>query len=125
MLRHGTTVHVRPVRPADGVAIREFLAAVRCDVAAIEDVLLRVSAMVDTHPDIVELDCNPLIVTPGRAVIVDARIRVEASQPGADAVAADLVAAPVGGSTRQSTSRWSSAYRTSSERDPRRSFCWM
>jgi acetate---CoA ligase (ADP-forming) len=48
-----------------------------CNVAAVEDALLRVSAMVEAHPEIVELDCNPLIVTPDRAVIVDARIRVE------------------------------------------------
>jgi acetate---CoA ligase (ADP-forming) len=49
----------------------------RCDLAAIEDVLLRVSAMVEAHPEIVELDCNPLIAGPDGAVIVDARVRVE------------------------------------------------
>ena len=54
-----------------------------CNVAAVEDVLLRVSAMVETHPEIVELDCNPLIVTPDSAVIVDARIRVETAEPSA------------------------------------------
>ncbi|HTX09179.1 MAG TPA: GNAT family N-acetyltransferase [Solirubrobacteraceae bacterium] len=54
-----------------------------CDVAAIEDVLLRVSAMVEAHPEIVELDCNPLILTSDRAVIVDARVRVETVEPPA------------------------------------------
>ena len=54
-----------------------------CDVAAIEDVLLRVSAMVEAHPEIVELDCNPLIVTFDQALIVDARVRVEAAEPPA------------------------------------------
>lgn len=49
----------------------------RCDLGAIEDVLLRVSAMVEAHPEIVELDCNPLIATPDGALIVDARVRVE------------------------------------------------
>src|ERR1051326_5437036 len=29
------------------------------DSAALEDVLLRVSALVDDHPEIAELDCNP------------------------------------------------------------------
>ena len=38
-----------------------YRGAPRCDVGAIEDVLLRVSAMVEAHPEIVELDCNPLI----------------------------------------------------------------
>ena len=54
-----------------------YRGAPRCDVAAIEDVLLRVSAMVEAHPEIAELDCNPLIATRDGAVIVDARVRVE------------------------------------------------
>ena len=33
-----------------------YRGAPRCDISAIEDVLLRVSAMVDAHPEIVELD---------------------------------------------------------------------
>jgi acetyl coenzyme A synthetase (ADP forming)-like protein len=56
-----------------------YRAAPRCDLAAVEDVLLRVSAMVEAHPEIVELDCNPLIVEPDGVVIVDARVRVEAA----------------------------------------------
>ena len=44
--------------------------------AAVEDVLLMVSALVEAHPAIVELDCNPLIARPDGAVIVDARVRV-------------------------------------------------
>jgi acetate---CoA ligase (ADP-forming) len=54
-----------------------YRGAPRCDLAAIEDVLLRVSAMVERHPEIVELDCNPLIAGPDSVVIVDARVRVE------------------------------------------------
>jgi acyl-CoA synthetase (NDP forming) len=52
-----------------------------CDLAAIEDVLLRVSAMVEAHSEIAELDCNPLIAGPEGALIVDARVRVEATGP--------------------------------------------
>jgi acetate---CoA ligase (ADP-forming) len=58
-----------------------YRGAPRCDVAAIEGVLLRVSAMVEAHPEIVELDCNPLIATPDGALIIDARIRVEPTAP--------------------------------------------
>lgn len=58
-----------------------YRGAPRADVAAIEDVLLRVSAMVEAHPEIVELDCNPLIAGPDGALIVDARVRVEAAPP--------------------------------------------
>ncbi|HZU61436.1 MAG TPA: GNAT family N-acetyltransferase [Solirubrobacteraceae bacterium] len=58
-----------------------YRGAQHCDIDSIEDVLLRVSAMVEAHREIVELDCNPLIATAQRATIVDARIRVEAASP--------------------------------------------
>ncbi len=50
------------------------------DIAAIEDLLLRVARLVEEVPQIVELDLNPVIaLPPGRGCwIVDARIRVEA-----------------------------------------------
>lgn len=47
------------------------------DVAALQDVLLRVSALVEAHPEVAEMDLNPVIVLPRGALIVDARIRVE------------------------------------------------
>jgi acyl-CoA synthetase (NDP forming) len=53
----------------------------RCDLASIEDVLLRVSALVEAHPEIAELDLNPVIATPAGALAVDARVRVEAAAP--------------------------------------------
>ena len=52
-----------------------------CDIAAIEDTLLRVSALVEAHPEVVELDCNPLIALEQGALIVDARVRVVAVDP--------------------------------------------
>ena len=48
----------------------------RCDVEALVDVLLRISALAEDHPQIAELDCNPVIVTASGAVVVDARVRV-------------------------------------------------
>jgi acetyl coenzyme A synthetase (ADP forming)-like protein len=54
-----------------------FRGAPACDVAAVEDALVRVSAMAEDLPEIAELDANPVIVTARGAVIVDARIRVE------------------------------------------------
>jgi acetyl coenzyme A synthetase (ADP forming)-like protein len=56
-----------------------FRGAPKCDVAGLEDLLLRIAAMVEQHPEISEMDCNPVIVRPEGAVIVDARIRIEAS----------------------------------------------
>jgi len=58
-----------------------FRGSVPCDVAALEDGLLRVSAMVEDLPQIAELDCNPFLVHETGASILDARIRVTASEP--------------------------------------------
>jgi acetyl coenzyme A synthetase (ADP forming)-like protein len=58
-----------------------YRGAPRADVAALEDVLLRVSALVEAHPEVVEMDLNPLIVHPAGAVAVDARIRLESGPP--------------------------------------------
>jgi acyl-CoA synthetase (NDP forming) len=52
-----------------------------CDVGSVEDALLRLSAMVEQHPEIAELDANPLVCSPAGSVIVDARIRLAAVPP--------------------------------------------
>jgi acetyl coenzyme A synthetase (ADP forming)-like protein len=51
------------------------------DTNALEDGLLRVSAMVEDLPQIAELDCNPFVVLERGAVILDARVRVAATEP--------------------------------------------
>jgi acetyl coenzyme A synthetase (ADP forming)-like protein len=53
-----------------------YRGAPRCDVGALEDVLLRVSALAVAHPQIAEMDCNPVSVSAAGAVVVDARVRV-------------------------------------------------
>jgi acyl-CoA synthetase (NDP forming) len=53
-----------------------YRSAKRCDVGAFEDLLLRLSAMAVDLSAIVELDCNPVIMTAQGATIVDARPRV-------------------------------------------------
>jgi acetyl coenzyme A synthetase (ADP forming)-like protein len=82
------SVRITPLTDADARQMVRSLAtfplldgyrgAPRADVPALEDVLLRVSAMVEAHPEIAEMDLNPVIVLPDGAVIVDARIRIEA-----------------------------------------------
>jgi acetyl coenzyme A synthetase (ADP forming)-like protein len=53
------------------------------DRAALEDLLLRTSALVDDLPEIAELDINPVIVHESGATIVDARVRIEPAPPPA------------------------------------------
>ncbi|HUG88249.1 MAG TPA: GNAT family N-acetyltransferase [Actinomycetota bacterium] len=51
------------------------------DVAALEDLLLRVGAMVEENPAIAEMDLNPVIVLPEGLAVVDARVRAEVPAP--------------------------------------------
>ena len=84
-------VRVTPITDVDAAEmVRElrtfpllegFRGAPKADVAALEEVILRVGALVDNHPAVVEMDCNPVMVLPEGAVIVDARVRVQASAP--------------------------------------------
>jgi acyl-CoA synthetase (NDP forming) len=53
----------------------------RRDVASLEDVILRVGALVDDIPEIAELDLNPVLVHESGATIVDARIRMAGQEP--------------------------------------------
>jgi acyl-CoA synthetase (NDP forming) len=72
-----------PLTPRDArQMVREIrgarlLGAVRgrpaVDLAQLEQLLLAVSALVEQRPDIVELDLNPVLAYPDRAIAVDAR----------------------------------------------------
>ncbi len=85
------SVRVTPITPGEAsrmvrslktfALLDGYRGAPRADVAALEDVLLRVSALVEAHPEVVEMDLNPLIVHPAGALAVDARIRLEPGPP--------------------------------------------
>ncbi|HEX3514493.1 MAG TPA: GNAT family N-acetyltransferase [Trebonia sp.] len=51
------------------------------DLAALRDVLLRVSRLTEDLPEITELDLNPVIAGPEGAITLDARIRVAPQVP--------------------------------------------
>jgi acyl-CoA synthetase (NDP forming)/GNAT superfamily N-acetyltransferase len=54
-----------------------FRGAPFSDVAALEDIVVRIGALAAAHPEIAELDLNPVVVFPEGALVVDARVRVE------------------------------------------------
>jgi acyl-CoA synthetase (NDP forming) len=58
-----------------------YRGATGVDLAALRDVLLRVSRLTEDLPDVTELDLNPVIALPDGAVTLDARIRVTSQQP--------------------------------------------
>ncbi len=49
--------------------------------AALKDMLLRVSQLADDLPQITELDLSPVIVRPDAALAADARIRIQPAEP--------------------------------------------
>jgi acyl-CoA synthetase (NDP forming) len=59
-----------------------YRGAPKADVAALEDILLRLAALADAHPEVAELDCNPVVVDDRGAMAVDARVRVEPARRG-------------------------------------------
>jgi acetyl coenzyme A synthetase (ADP forming)-like protein len=87
------SVRITPLTDADAAEMLRSLAtfplldgyrgAAPADVAAVEELLLRVSALVEAHPEIAEMDLNPVMVGPDGAVVVDARIRLESPEPAA------------------------------------------
>jgi acyl-CoA synthetase (NDP forming) len=52
------------------------------DVQAVEELLLRLGALAEAHPEVAELDCNPVVVGERGATVLDARVRVEPPRPG-------------------------------------------
>jgi len=48
----------------------------RCDIAALEQLLLRLSGLVEAVPELAELDFNPVMALSDGYTLVDARIRV-------------------------------------------------
>jgi pimeloyl-ACP methyl ester carboxylesterase len=67
-----------------GIVALHAARSIRPPVDAVVDLsgeLLRVGALAEAHPEIAELDCNPVKALPEGVVVVDARVRVEAASP--------------------------------------------
>jgi acyl-CoA synthetase (NDP forming) len=83
--------HVTRLAPLTDADAREMVGGLRgsalltgyrgrppVDMNALAQVLHGVSRLVEELPEVAELDCNPVIVTPEGAIVVDARLRVDA-----------------------------------------------
>jgi acyl-CoA synthetase (NDP forming) len=60
-----------------------FRGAPKADVDAFLEMILRVGALADAHPEIAEMDCNPVMVLPHGVRVVDTRMRIQAVRPAA------------------------------------------
>ena len=82
------------VAPVTDVAAREMVRSLqtfplldgyreapRADVPALEEIILRVSALASDHDTIREMDCNPVMVGETHAIVVDSRVRVSTPSP--------------------------------------------
>ena len=52
------------------------------NVEALVDLVLRVGRLAEDLPELVEVDCNPVMATPRGAMVVDARLRLSRQPPG-------------------------------------------
>jgi acyl-CoA synthetase (NDP forming) len=83
---HDVQLAVAPVTQAEAAAMLRTLrgAAIfdglrggpAVDIAPVADMIVRIGGLVTDHPEIAELDLNPVLVTATGAVVVDWRIRV-------------------------------------------------
>jgi acyl-CoA synthetase (NDP forming) len=77
------------VHPLTDVDAREMVRAIRgyallegvrsepaVDVVALEEILQRVSQLAGEHESVLDMDINPLVAFPDRALALDARFRV-------------------------------------------------
>ena len=84
-------VRITPLTVEDARAMPRSLAtfplldgyrgAAKVDVTALEQLLLRVSQLVEGNPEIAEMDLNPVIVHADGVAVVDARVRLQAALP--------------------------------------------
>ena len=70
--------------PAASRVLSGFRGAPAGNLAAVEDVLLRVARLAEEVPQVREMDINPLIVTPDGAIAVDVKIRIAPAPDAAD-----------------------------------------
>src|ERR1019366_4360204 len=70
---------IRSTRAAPRLLGRRGVPA--ADLAALRDMLLRVSRMADDLPQIAELELSPVIARPDGVQAIDGRIRIQAAEP--------------------------------------------
>ncbi|HSK15398.1 MAG TPA: GNAT family N-acetyltransferase [Gaiellaceae bacterium] len=59
-----------------GLLVRGFRGAPPADTAALVDLVHRLAALADEHPEVAELDLNPVLARPDGCVALDARVRL-------------------------------------------------
>jgi acetate---CoA ligase (ADP-forming) subunit beta len=86
-----TTFRITPLTKTDArdmiteiksfALLKGFRGTEPVDLLALEDILIKVSSFVDNHPQIKEMDLNPIFAYKDGAIVVDARIILEPNIP--------------------------------------------
>jgi hypothetical protein len=61
--------------------LQGYRGAPAADVAALEDLLVRLAALADAHPAVSEIDFDPVLVTRTGAAVAGARVHVRPARP--------------------------------------------
>jgi acetyl coenzyme A synthetase (ADP forming)-like protein len=90
-LQRDVAIRVTPVTDTDAEEMVRSLAmfplldgfrgAPKADVDGLVQAVLRVGALADAHPEIAEMDCNPVMVLPDGVRVVDTRVRIQTPRP--------------------------------------------
>ena len=90
-LQRDVAVRVAPVTDVDADEMVRSLAtfplldgfrgAPKADVDALVQAVLRVGILADAHPEIAEMDCNPVMVLQHGVRVVDTRVRIQMARP--------------------------------------------
>ncbi|HXG41485.1 MAG TPA: GNAT family N-acetyltransferase [Dehalococcoidia bacterium] len=85
------SVRLAPIGPRDAAEmvselrtsalLRGYRGSPPCDIPALEDLLVRVGALADDLPQVVEMDLNPVRVHERGVLVLDARVRVQQARP--------------------------------------------
>ncbi len=101
--------HAFGIPPLERVEVESMVASLRAaplldgyrgapaaDRDALVELVATVSQLAEALPEIVELDCNPVIVTSSGVVVVDAKVRIAPARRGPDPLMRALSALPGG-----------------------------
>ncbi|MBN1529399.1 MAG: GNAT family N-acetyltransferase [Thermoleophilaceae bacterium] len=86
-IRLAPVTDAEAARMVDRLRVRRMLdgyrGSARADAGALQDIITRLGRLAEAHPEVVELDCNPVLVGPAGATVLDARVRVAPPSPPA------------------------------------------
>jgi len=85
-----TSFRLIPIEPADaddmirevkGSALLEGFRGKKGDMESLKALLLKISNLITHHPEIAEIDLNPVITSPSGSIVADVRIKIDFGPP--------------------------------------------